>query len=462
MSAAPAPAPATATPTPLAGALLAAVAAMPISAADRQAAAWFSLDAIACVLGAQREDNAHAVLAWARSEAVTPARRAFVYGALSNILEMDAMHRASSTHPGTVVVPAALALTLALAVSRQVSGEDFLAAVLKGFEVSARIGEAAGASHARLYQATSTCCPFGAALSAALLLGLDPHAQLQALGNAGTRSGGLWQFVQDGSLTKQWHAGRAAEDGVCAAQLAGHGLSGPARILEGEKGFFSVMCPDANADANAALVAGQRDTWSLPDVSYKPWPSPRHTHPAIDAALRLSGRGSAAITSVTVQTYPVALQLCNMLNPETEHAARFSIAYCVAAALQDGQVDAASFLAPARERHRELTRHVRVSASDRFAAAFPAAWGAEVSVVRSDGSTATAHVDHAKGDPLAPMSDAERYAKALDLLGRGGVVQARDLADQVLAMASGKTFPAAAFSAALRLAPNIAPNGSAG
>ena len=435
---------------PLAGALLAAVAAMPISASDRQAAAWFSLDAIACILGAQLEEAAHAVLAWARSEAVTPARRAFVYGALSNILEMDAMHRASSTHPGTVVVPA----VLALAVSRQVSGEDFLSAVLKGFEVSARIGVAAGATHARLYQSTSTCCPFGAAVSAALLLRLDAHAQLQALGNAGTRSGGLWQFVQDGSLTKQWHAGRAAEDGVCAAQLAGHGLSGPARILEGEKGFFSVMCPDANV----ALVSGQRDTWSLPDVSYKPWPSPRHTHPAIDAALRLSNRGGASITSVTVQTYPVALQLCNMINPETEHAARFSIAYCVAAALQDGHVDASSFLAPARERHRELTRHVRVAASDRFAAAFPAAWGAQVSVVLSDGTTATAHVDHAKGDPLSPMSDAERYAKALDLLGRGGVVQAQDLADQVLAMASGNAFPAAAFSAALRLAPS----GSAG
>lgn len=437
------PSSASASSIPLAAALLNTVARMPVSASDRKAAAWFALDAIACVLGAQREVAAHAVLAWARAEPLTTARRAFVYGALSNILEMDAMHRASATHPGTVVVPAALAL----ASTQPVPGDAFLTAVLRGFEVSARIGEAAGAMHARLYQATSTCCPFGAAAAAAQLLGLDAHTQLQALGNAGTRSGGLWQFVNDGSLTKQWHAGRAAEDGVAAAQLAAHGLTGPARILEGEKGFFSVMCPEAKADRVTAV----RDTWELPEVSYKPWPSPRHTHPAIDAALRLAGRSGAPIVSVSVKTYPVALQLCNMTDAQTEHAARFSIAHCVAAALQDGQVDASSFLAPARDRHRDLAGRVQVAASDRFAAVFPAAWGAEVTLTLADGSVAGAQVDHAKGDPLSPMTEAERFAKALDMLERGGVVQARDLADQVLAMSDGKAFPSASFTAALPL-----------
>lgn len=431
-------------PVSLAAALLDAVARIPVSAADRQAAAWFTLDAIACVLGAQRDEAAHAVLAWARSEPLTTARRAFVYGALSNILEMDAMHRASATHPGTVVVPA----VLALAATRPVSGGAFLSSVLQGFEVAARIGEAAGPIHARLYQATSTCCPFGAAVAAAQLLGLDTRAQLQALGNAGTRSGGLWQFVQDGSLTKQWHAGRAAEDGVAAAQLAGHGLTGPARILEGEKGFFNVMCPEAKV----ARITGGRHGWELPEVSYKPWPSPRHTHPAIDAALRLAGRAGAPIASVTVHTYPVALQLCNMTDPQTDHAARFSIAHGVAAALQDGHIDASSFLAPARERHRDLAGRVQVAASDRFAAAFPAAWGAEVMLTLTDGSTAVTQVDHAKGDPLSPMSEAERYAKALGMLESGGVARARDLADQVLVMASGQPFPTAPFAAALQLA----------
>ena len=428
---------------PLATALLNTVAQMPVSESDRKAAAWFTLDAIACVLGAQHEEAAHAVLAWARAEPLTTARRAFVYGALSNILEMDAMHRASATHPGTVVIPAALAL----ATTRPVAGEAFLSAILQGFEVSARIGEAAGATHARLYQATSTCCPFGAAIAAAQLLSLDVHEQLQALGNAGTRSGGLWQFVQDGSLTKQWHAGRAAEDGVSAAQLASHGLTGPSHLLEGEKGFFSVMCPEARLDR----VLAARDTWELLQVSYKPWPSPRHTHPAIDAALRLAGRVGAPIASVTVHTYPVALQLCNMVDPQTEHAARFSIAHCVAAALEDGYVDASSFLEPARTRHRELTRRVQVAASGQFATAFPAAWGAEVTLTLADGSTAVAQVDHAKGDPLSPMSEAERYGKALDMLKRGGVAQARDLADQILEMASGQDFPAASFAAALQL-----------
>ena len=69
----------------------------------------------------------------------------------------------------------------------------------------------------------------------------------------------------------------------------------------------------------------------------------------------------------------------------------------------------------------------------------------------TDGNVAVANVDHAKGDPLSPMTEAERYAKALNMLERGGVAQARDLADQVLAMSDGKTFPAALFNAALPL-----------
>lgn len=414
-----------------------------MAAADYQAAAWFSLDAIACICGALREEAAGPVLRWAAAEPLTTARRAFVLGALSNILEMDAMHRASATHPGTVVVPAALAVAL----TRPVSGQDFLSAVLRGFEVSARIGQAAGATHARLYQATATCCPFGAAASAAQLLGLSPHEQLQALGNAGTRSGGLWQFVQDGSLTKQWHAGRAAEDGVLAAQLAAHGLTGPARILEGEKGFFNVMCPEARV----ALVTEPHAGWALPQVSYKPWPSPRHTHPAIDAALKLAGHGLGPIVSVLVRTYPVVLQLCNQIDPQTDHAARFSTALCVAAALRDGKIDETSFLAPARERHRELTQRVKVEASERFTQAFPAAWGAEVAVTLADGSTVSAHVDHAKGDPLSPMSETERYSKALGMLEHGGVPRASELADQILAMPDSNQIPAAALERALAL-----------
>lgn len=407
----------------------------PAAAGDLQACALFVLDAVAAIIGARNTGIAQPMLGWARDEPMTMGRRAMMLGALSNMLEMDSMHQTSAVHPGTVIVPAALAV----AWSRPAGGHDFLHAVLQGAEVAIRIARAAGAAHYKIHQATATCGAFGAAYAAARLLDLDRDQRLAALGNAGSVTGGLWEFLAEGVLTKQWHAGHTAENGVVSAQLAARGLTGPLRILEGERGFFRALCADAAPEKAVAPWTG----WDLTRVSYKPWPSPRHTHPAIDAALKLFGDiAGREIESVEVDTYPVALALCNEPEPVSEHAARFSLKFCTAVALREGRVDFASFEAPARERHADLSRRVRVAATDRYAQAYPkGAWGAEVRVLLQDGSRLNHAQDHSKGDPEQPMPADEIRGKACYLMRRGGVERPEPLADAILGMAANRDVP---------------------
>ena len=418
----------------VAGRLLHIVDEAPIGPADLRMASLFTLDSLAATVGARTSPAAAPVRAWGQAEPMATARQAFVLGALSNVLEMDAMHLPSSVHPGTVVIPAATAIALRSAVT----GPEFLRAVLRGSEAALRIGMAAGPEHSRRFQATSTCGGFGAAVAAAQLMRLDRTQQLHALVNAGTAAGGLWQFIADGAMSKQWHAGQAAQSGVVAAQLAATGFTGPHRLLEGEKGFFRTLCPGSNPEN----VLEPRSGWSLGQISYKPWPSPRPTHPAIDAALgAASDINGRAVDRVELETYPAAVDLCNQQAPATEHAARFSLSYCVAAALQDRRIDFASFDDASRARNAGLSARVTVAASERFAKAFPAACGAEVRVFMKDGAMIRSVREHARGDPAAPLSEAELIAKAVALLERGEVENPERIVDELLEMPHGGPLP---------------------
>src|SRR5690606_19470468 len=227
-------------------------------------------------------------------------------GAVGNILEMDDIHRAALVHPGPVVIPAALFMARQ---SRR-SGRAFLEAVVRGYEAMIRLGEAVGPAHYRYWHPTATCGSVGAATAAFSLLQPSddrmaaqlpgPAARLppdqtdarqltlaHALGLALTRSAGLWQVRLENNMAKAWHNAHAAQTGVQAAMLACGGVTAPLHMLEGEKGFFAALCADARP---AALLSGLDGPWKITETSFKPWPSCRHTHPAIDAALQLRNR----------------------------------------------------------------------------------------------------------------------------------------------------------------------------
>lgn len=401
---------------------------------DLDAAAFFTLDAVANAIGGRSSAPGRTLLQWA--DDVSPhdaGRRALMMGALTHILEMDDLHRASVVHPGCVVVPAAFALSNG-------DGRDFLTAVLHGFEAACRVGMAVGKAHYKIWHSTATCGPFGSAMAGAHLLGLNDDEAVHALGNAGTQSAGLWQFMETGAMSKHLHAGRGAEAGVVAAQLAKQGFTGPPKVLEGEQGLFAGACPDADPDA---VLRDPDHRWQLHESSIKPWPSCRHTHPSIDAALELSGRidDPAHIVRVTVEGYESVRDVCDRPTPKSVYEAKFSIQHCVAAALTDGQVDFDSFEQDARDNLADVRAKVGLNIMEPFVRAYPQDWGSAVEVEMADGTHHRVERNHCKGDPEAQLTQDEMRNKSLMLMRLGGVKEPDGLIDAVFNMAHGGPVP---------------------
>lgn len=403
---------------------------------DLEAAALFVLDALACAFGARRSPQGRILLDWFVSDAEA-RREAFLFGSLVHVLEMDDLHRESVTHPGCVVIPAAWSA----AARERIGGREFLAAVLRGYEAVCRVGDAVGPSHYEIWHNTATCGPFGAAFAVASLLQLDDEQTVWALGNAGTQASGLWQFLEEGAMSKHLHAGRAAESGQIAADLAARGFTGPALILEGRKGFFAAACPDA---IPGRVASSPVSPWQLRQTSIKPWPSCRHTHPAVDAALELHGRvQSEDLKAIRVETYQAALDLCDNQKPSSEYEAKFSLHHCAAAAFTDGELGLDSFNAAARERLSKLMAKTTVRASDEFNAAYPSRWGARLTLETAGGERLIAERPICKGDPELPVTPDEMRAKAAMLLSHAGLAEARAeaLIDGVLSLPKGRSLP---------------------
>lgn len=345
-------------------------------------------------------------------------------GAIGNILEMDDIHRSALVHPGPVIIPAALFLARRL----QCSGSDLLDAVVRGYEAMIRLGMSVGPGHYAYWHNTSTCGPLGATSAAASLLGLPESAWVDACGHAVTQAAGLWQVRLDPCMSKQWHNARAAQTGVQAALLARAGVSGAARIFEGEKGFFAAMCPDGEQDL---LLNEPLAPWKIFDTSFKPWASCRHTHPAIDAAISLRqslglriGSTSAAhvshhIAGISVCTYADALAFCDQSTPATPAQARFSLQHAVAITLLRGEPTIPDFelAAISEPAARRLRDKVTLVCAEPWAGSYPQHFGAEVKITLTDGSTLSDSMENTRGDPERPMTDIAIIAKARALMG---------------------------------------------
>lgn len=417
--------------------LIALIRNKPISPADLDAAALFSLDAVATAYAGSATPVGAILRDWASGAELDLKRKALLMGALTHITETDDLHRASVTHPGCVVLPA----VLALGEKTGTSGEQMLRAILHGFEAMCRIGAAVGPAHYRIWHNTATCGPFGSAMAAASLLGLSDEQTLNALGNAGTQSSGLWQFMETGAMSKHLHAGRASESGWLAAELAAAGFTGPAEILEGSKGFFAGTCPDP---APENVLHKPDDKWQLALTSIKPWPSCRHTHPIIDCCLEihqlLDGK---RVKEVGIKTYQAALDVCDCPEPETEYQAKFSLYHTAAIALTDGRVGLDSFDADARQRSENLRRTTLVSIVDPYASNYPVSWGAEVTAIAESGESFKVSRKDCKGDPELALDNDEMRSKAVGLLQYGGLDQgaANRVCDDVLAMPTTRETP---------------------
>lgn len=327
---------------------------------------------------------------------------ALANGVMSHIVEMDDVHREAIIHPGAPVIPSALAV----AEEADADGRRLIEAIVVGYEAAIRVGEAVSPSHYRYWHTTGTCGTFGAAAAAGKLLDLDVEGMIDALGTAGTQASGLWQFIEDGAMSKHLHAGKAAYNGVLSALLAAEGFTGAREILEGERGFCRATSQTYDL---RRVVEGLGGRLKILETSIKPHASCRHTHPAIDAALTLARKPEFKpdeARRVRVRTYSTAVEIAGNPWPTSPYEAKFSISYCVASALLWGRVGLEEFSheSTTSPEIRGLMEKISVEVDPQLDALYPSRWPAQVEIETIDGRLLKARVDYPLGDPENPIS----------------------------------------------------------
>ncbi len=385
------------------------------------------LDTLAVTVAGCREEAAAIITAYVRElgaagEAgvvgsgfqTAASEAALANGTLAHALDYDDVSTSMLGHPSAPLLPA----VLAVAEKMGAPGKDVIAAFVLGFEVECKVGSAIGAGHyARGWHPTATLGTLGAAAACAKLLRLDLAATRAALGIATSLAGGSRQNF--GTMSKPLHAGIAARNGVVAASLAARGFTADASIIEAPLGFLHLFGVGDHDGEKAVASLGQPFDIISPGISVKLYPCCYASHRAVDAALQLQketdieprriARVEARVSRGT------AIPLIHH-RPQTGLEAKFSMEYCLAAALLDGKVKLASFSDEAAQRPQaqELLQRVEMVEEEQGQ---PIVGPATVTVVLDDGSQHSRRVETPRGDPRAPLTWEELVAKHRDCTG---------------------------------------------
>ena len=307
------------------------------------------------------------------------------------------------THPTAPALPA----VLAVAERDGRSGRDLLGAYNVGVEVECKIAEAI---HPRHYQdgfhSTATCGTFGATAGLANLCGLSADVACVALGIAGSLSAGLRENF--GTMMKPFHAGRAAESGVLAAEFAGMGFTATPHILEAPRGFFRA----AGGGYDEGAIRGKLgNPWSFanPGVSIKPHPSGSLTHPGMTMMLSLIKQHDirpdqvASVKVGTNQNMPNALI---HHRPTTELQAKFSMEFCMAILLLERKAGLPEFTDEIVNRPdvKAMIEKVNFGVHPEAEAAGYDKMTTIIEIALKNGQQITGRADFGKGSPANPMS----------------------------------------------------------
>lgn len=357
-------------------------------------------------------DTGRAALAWGRPATIRAA--ALINGTASHAAEVDDVFRDAVFHPGSPTIAAALAIAYAY----RRSGEEFLRAVIAGYEISTRIAATVFKAHYRFWHPTGTVGGFGAAAASAVLLRLSPEQTMHALATAATLGAGLQQAFRSEAMSKPLHAGRAADNGVMSALAAQQDVTGALDILEGASGFGAAM---GGGPDWATAIAGLGAEYNIARITIKNHCCCGQAFAAIDAALALRALHQFSLDDVryiTIATYETALRVAGSYDNRGPSEARFSIPYLVAHALVHGSVrlDAATDAARNDPVVAALMRRIELQQNQEFDLLFPTQRCASIKVEFSDERVLQHTQRTRKGDPDDPLTDDELVKKYFELV----------------------------------------------
>lgn len=364
---------------------------------------------------------------------------ALINGTSAHAFQLDEIHLESTLHPGSVALPAALAIGEQQA---PFSGRDLVTAIVASYEVGIRVGLAAkGGMFKTGFHNQGTTGAIVAAAAAAHALKLDVDQTRHAFGIAASQAGGL-MAVQDGAMAKSFHSGRAAQSGVYAAQLAHMGFTGIPSVLDGAYGtFFSSFLDDWS---RAALTEGLGSRWEILRVGFKPAPAANGcitAATAIDRVMRDNGLLAKDVGKITAYVSDNTLHHCGWRYvPERIQgvlSAQMNLRYAIAVMALEREFGAAQFN-EGKIREPGILRFI-----DRIDVAHEPKFdgnngryrvACRVAVEAADGRKYEAEVPYRKGSPDDPMTTDEIVAKFQRLTDTIGRSQSDRLVDVIFSI----------------------------
>lgn len=376
------------------------------------------LDHIGCVLYGATLPWTQKVAALAMAEGARPVASLFgmgkktsvslaalVNGTSGHAFELDDIHKESIVHIGSLAPPVAFGFAESASTA---SGRDVITAMVAGYEIGARVGNAATMGlFFRGFHPQGTSGVFAAGAAAARMLGLNAEQFQHALGMCGSQAGGL-MAAQEGAMVKRFHSGRAAQSGVYSALLAQQGFTGIPDVLEAAYGgYLSVYSDTPNA---ARLTAGLGTEWETLNVGYKPHASVTSIHTALDGLAEIMRENSLKaddIAKVETGLSPMTHVHCAWeYKAQGVTAAQMNLYYGLAVTALDGMAFT--------EQYKESRLHdpaifdfiSRISAyvdPEIEQMGPPFRHAARVSVTSKDGRTIEKFLHHRRGSPENPM-----------------------------------------------------------
>ncbi|KAF7195782.1 hypothetical protein HII31_02917 [Pseudocercospora fuligena] len=360
---------------------------------------------------------------------------ALLNGIASHVHDYDDTHLATIIHPTGPVASAMLAF--AQLYGQQISGQQLLLALIAGIEASCKLGLAVWPSHYDIgWHITSTTGSIGAAVAIAKLAEFSVEQTAHAIGIAATQVTGLREMF--GSDTKSFHVGRAAQNGLLAAEMASKGFTSSLQAIEAKRGWANVVVgpggkPQLDRYLSPDSENGLGRVWEFGRNAFKPFPCGIVCHPAIDASIQIhremKERSIAVedIERVNMQVHPLVIELTSKRKPKDGLEGKFSVFHGAAVGLIYGKAGPAEYDDNVVKSSAELRDKIDATSSDEIASD-----AANVIVHFLDGSKLEKSVEHAVGSLEVPMTDEQLTEKFVDqsslVLGKENALRASELA----------------------------------
>jgi len=345
---------------------------------------------------------------------------AWINGTAAHALDYDDV--ALRGHPSTVLVPA----ILAEAENLDASGADMITAYVAGYETWAELFRRdTGLLHQKGWHPTGLYGAVGAAAACAKLRKLAAEEAAVAIALGASQSAGL--MANFGTMTKPFHAGRAAHSGIMAARLAQAGFTASTDALEHPQGFLHAISPTGTEDRVSDSRAGRDWAILTQGLGIKKYPTCYCTHRAIDCMLDLVNTRpieAGQVEGVTVSISDYFATILRNHQPRTGLAAKFSIEFAVASGLVAKRVGLQELTDAFVQRPdiQALMRKVEIVTTTEYDAELPGAAPHDQVTVRlaNGGRLDGEPVARATGHPSRPLSDQQLYDKFADCLEAGG------------------------------------------